>query len=109
VVDEGCGIIERLLEMRWRVVYGFQAPLDERDAAALRAHAQALHDDGYAVARLAGTSTSAPLGLDDVATILQRRIVAGWVSFVIDINDSVGLAASPIDPLEAPLETANAI
>ena len=39
----------------------------------------------------------APLDLDDVATILQHRIVAGWASFVIDMNTRVGLPYPRID------------
>jgi AcrR family transcriptional regulator len=101
VLDEGYDIIERLLEMRWRVAFGHEAPLDDRDRAALRAHARAFHDDGHAVARLACSPALAPLDLDDVATILQHRIIAGWVSFVIDMNERVGLPFPRIDLTEA--------
>jgi AcrR family transcriptional regulator len=101
VLDEGSGLIERLLEMRWRVAFGHEAPLDDLDRAALREHAQALHDDGHAVARLAGSTTLAPLDLSDVATILHHRIIAGWVSLVIDMNERVGLPFPQIDLTEA--------
>lgn len=101
VLDEACDLIERLLEMRWRAAFGHDAPLEDRGRAALRAHARAFHDDGHAVARLACSPTLAPLDLDDVATILQHRIIAGWVSFVIDMNERVGLPFPRIDLTEA--------
>jgi AcrR family transcriptional regulator len=101
VLDEGTELIERLLEMRWRVAVGHRAPLGDRDRAALRAHAQAFHDDGHAVARLACSPTLTPLDLDDVATILLHRIIAGWVSLVIDMNERVGLPFPQIDLTEA--------
>jgi AcrR family transcriptional regulator len=97
VLDDACNIIERLLEMRWRANFGYDAPLGERDRAALRAHAHAFHDDGHAVARLAYSPTLTPLDLGDVAAIMQHRIIAGWASFVIDMNERVGLPAPRVD------------
>jgi AcrR family transcriptional regulator len=101
VLEQGCDIIEHLLETRWRVAFGHEAPLDDLDRAALREHAQAFHDDGHAVARLACSTTSAPLDLDDVAKILHHRIIAGWASLVIDMNERVGLPFPQIDLTEA--------
>ena len=63
----------------------------------MRAHATAIHDDGHGVARLAYSPSLAPLELADVAVIMQHRIVAGWASFVIDMNGRVGLPFPQID------------
>ncbi len=97
VIDEGCEAIASLLETRWRVEFGHDATLSERDVGALHAHARAIHDDGHAVAHLAYSSSLAPLDLDDVATVLQHRMIAGWASFVIDLNARVGLPYPQID------------
>jgi AcrR family transcriptional regulator len=97
VIDEGCDMIASLLEARWRIEFGHEAPLGEQDMASLRAHARAIHDDSHAVAHLAYSPTLTPLDLDDVATILQHRVIAGWASFVIDMNARVGLPFPQID------------
>jgi AcrR family transcriptional regulator len=88
-------LIAALLEMRWRVEFGHEPPLVGQEQAAVHAHACALHDDGHAVARLA--ASPAPLDVADVAVILQHRIIAGWASFVIDMNERVGLPFPQID------------
>jgi len=97
IIDEGCDLIASLMEMRWRVEFGYQQPLEAEEIAALRAHACALQDDGHAVARLASSAALAPLDLGDVGVILQHRVIAGWASFVIDLNARVGLAFPQID------------
>jgi hypothetical protein len=97
VIDEGCGLIAGLLELRWRVEFGHQQPLSECEQAAVHAHACAIHDDGHAVARLASSPSLAPLDLAAVAVILEHRIMAGWASFVIDMNERVGLPFPQID------------
>ena len=97
VIDEGCDLIAALLASRWRIEFGYESPLDEQEQAAVGAHARVLHDDWHAVARLADSPSLAPLELADVAVIMQHRIVAGWVSFVIDMNERVGLPFPQID------------
>ena len=97
VIDEGVDLVAALLELRWRTVFGHQGALGRRDKAALRAHARAVYDDGSAAVQLAFTPISGPLGIDDVATILQNRLVGGWVAFVIDMNARVGLPFPRID------------
>jgi AcrR family transcriptional regulator len=91
VIDEGCDLIAALLEARWRIEFGYEAPLDEHAVAAVGAHARVIHDDGHAVARLACSPSLAPLDHADVAVIMKHRLVAGWASFVIDMNERVGL------------------
>ncbi|SRR6056297_648909 len=51
----------------------------------------------HAVARLASSPSLGTLDLADVAVIMQHRIVAGWASFAIDMNDRVGLPFPEID------------
>jgi AcrR family transcriptional regulator len=97
VIDEGCDLIAVLLESRWRIEFGYEAPLDDEEHAAVGAHARVLHDDWHAVARLANSPSLAPLESDDVAMIMQHRIMAGWASFVIDMNERVGLPFPQID------------
>jgi AcrR family transcriptional regulator len=94
-IAESQDLIAALLEMRWRVEFGHEPPLVGQEQAAVRSHACALHDDGHAVARLA--ASPAPLAVADVAVILQHRIIAGWASFVIDMNERVGLPFPQID------------
>lgn len=97
VVDEGRDLVAVLLETRWRIEFGHEAPLGTRDRDAVRAHAQAIHDDTHAIANLAYSPSLPPLGLDDVAMILQHRIIGGWSAFVIDMNARVGLPFPEID------------
>lgn len=96
-IEEGCELIATLLVSRWRIEFGYESPLDEQDRAAVVAHARAIHDDWHGVARLADSPLLAPLELADVAVIMQHRIVAGWASFVIDMNERVGLPFPQID------------
>ena len=97
LVDEGCDLVAVLLEARWRIEFGHEAPLDEQQRAAVGAHARAIHDDVHAVAGLAYSPSLAPLDLADVAVIMQHRIVAGWASFVIDMNERAGLPFPQVD------------
>jgi len=97
VIDRSNELIAALLEHRWRIEFGHEQQFGADDQAALAAHACAIHDDGLAIAELAFAAPSTPLGLDDVALILKHRLLAGWVSFVIDMNDRVGLAYPKID------------
>jgi AcrR family transcriptional regulator len=97
VIEESCGLIAGLLEMRWRVEFGHQQPLGECEQAAVHAHACAILDDGHAVARLANSPALPPLDLADVAVILEHRIIGGWASFAIDMNERVGLPFPQID------------
>ena len=97
VIDEGCELIADLLEARWRIEFGYEAPLDEHEQAAVVAHARAIHDDWHAVTGLAYSPSLAPLELADVAVIMRHRLVAGWASFVIDMNERVGLSFPQID------------
>jgi AcrR family transcriptional regulator len=97
VLDDGRDLVAALLESRWRIEFGHEVPLGTHDSDALHAHAQAIHDDGHAVARLAYSPSREPLDLDDIATILQHRIIGGWTAFVIDMNARVGLPFPKID------------
>ena len=97
VIDESCELVAVLLEARWRIEFGHEAPLAEQDIASLQAHARAMLDDSHAVGHLAYSPSLAPLDLDDVAMILQHRVIAGWASFVIDMNTRVGLPFPQID------------
>jgi len=97
VVAEGHDLIAALLEERWRTEFSDDTPLGTQELAAIRAHAQAMLDDGQAIALLAFSASLPPLGLDDLAMILAHRVIAGWAAFVIDLNARLGLAFPQID------------
>jgi len=99
LIDDGCEMIGTLLEMRWRAEFGGEAELRAKERTAIEAHGRATYDDGYAVARLA-RSSSCPFTRDELADMLQYRIIAGWAVFVIDMNDLVGLPFPAIDLTE---------
>lgn len=96
VIDEGRDVIEVVLEQRWRREFGGARPLDAPCRAAQRAHAQALYDDGHAIARIARDPDRA-IDIDHLAAALRCRILAGWVSYVIDLNERIGLPFPAID------------
>ncbi len=60
VIGETCDLVALLLEARWRIEFGGEEPLTERDMAALRAHARAIHDDAHAVAHCASSPPPPP-------------------------------------------------
>lgn len=96
IVAQGRDLVGEVLELRWRVEFGYQPDLTPNERANVLRHAQALHDDGHAIARLA-RSLPAHLDLDAVAAVFKYRLLAGWASFVIDMNGRVGLAFPRID------------
>lgn len=96
VVADVIDIVAALLESRWRIEFHHQSPLSSTDATALRRHAQAMHDDGHAIARLA-RSQPTDLDIEAIGDMLKYRLLAGWASFVIDMNERVGLPFPHID------------
>ena len=98
IVEQGRDVVAVLLESRWRIRFGYEPKLRAAERVCLLHHAQAVHDDGHAIARLARSSPFDPqLSIDEIADILKYRIIAGWSSFVIDMNERVGLPFPKID------------
>lgn len=89
VVNEGQGVLEAVLEHRWRVEFGGDAVLSGNDRAAQRAHAQLLHTDAHAVARLVRGPTP-PGGRAAIAGILELRVLMAWVTYVADMQRRTG-------------------
>lgn len=98
-IDDGCKMIGSVLELRWRAEFGGDVKLAAKERTAIAAHGRAMFDDGHAVARLA-RSPGCPFTRDELADILQYRILGGWSAFVIDMNDLVGLPFPAIDLAE---------
>ncbi len=96
IVEQGRDLVASILESRWRIEFGYEPVLDAAERSTVLRHAQAIHDDGHAVARLA-RSLPDNLDLDAIAAIFKYRILAGWASFVIDMNRRVGLPFPQID------------
>jgi AcrR family transcriptional regulator len=96
VVADVIDIVASILESRWRIEFHHQAALSATEATTVHRHAQAMHDDGHAVARLA-RSRPTDLDIDAIGDILKYRLLAGWASFVIDMNERVGLPFPDID------------
>jgi AcrR family transcriptional regulator len=96
LLNEGRDLVAFLLESRWRIEWGYEGPLDHEQRTVLLTHAQLIHDDGLAAARLARTSDNDSLR-DDLGDVLRYRLIAGWASFVIDMNDRVGLPFPTIE------------
>ena len=99
MIGDGYDMIAAILEFRWREEFGGAAKLTTKERTAIEAHGRATYDDGYAVARLA-RSSGCPFTRDELADMLQYRIIAGWSVFVIDMNDLVGLPFPEIDLTE---------
>ncbi len=98
MVEQGRDVVAILLESRWRIEFGHEPALRAAERVCLLRHAQAVYDDGYAIARLARSSPFDPhLNTDEIADILKYRILAGWSSFAIDMNERVGLPFPKID------------
>ena len=79
-----------LLEQEWRAELGWTAPLDDTDTSVLGAYAQLMQDEVIAVARLVG-SHAGPEDRDEMTRLLECRLLSGWYSLCIDLNDRLGL------------------
>jgi AcrR family transcriptional regulator len=79
-------LIVFVFESEWRKEYGYADPLRADTAAVQRAHAQIIVDDVVAVSRLVRDGMRA----DDVARLLQLRIVTSWTAYVVDMQTRLG-------------------
>jgi AcrR family transcriptional regulator len=79
-----------LLEQEWRAEAGWTAPLDDTNRAVLDAYAQLMQDEVIAVARLVG-SHAGPEDRDEMTGLLEYRLLSGWYSLCVDLNDRLGL------------------
>ncbi len=79
-------LIVFVFESEWRKEYGYADPLRADHAAVQRAHAQIIVDDVVAVSRLVRDGMRA----DDVARLLQLRIVTSWTAYVVDMQTRLG-------------------
>lgn len=79
-------LIVFVFESEWRKEYGYADPLRADPAAVQRAHAQIIVDDVVAVSRLVREGMRA----DDVARLLQLRIVTSWTAYVVDMQTRLG-------------------
>jgi AcrR family transcriptional regulator len=75
-----------VFESEWRKEYGYTDPLRSDTAAVQKAHAQIIVDDVVAVSRLVRDGMRA----DDVARLLQLRIVTSWTAYVVDMQTRLG-------------------
>lgn len=83
-------VVGDLLEQEWRAETGWTAPLDDTARAVLDAYAQLMQDEVIAVARLV-SSHSGPEDRDEMTRLLEYRLLSGWYSLCIDLNDRMGL------------------
>jgi AcrR family transcriptional regulator len=79
-------LIVFVFESEWRKEYGYADPLRADTMAVQRAHAQIIVDDVVAVSRLIRDGMRS----DDVARLLQLRIVTSWTAYVVDMQTRLG-------------------
>lgn len=89
VVDDGCAIIERHLEHRWRQEFGWDGALDDDAVAARSGHARLFHADGHAAARVVRSSPD-PRSRSALVGVLASRLVGGWIAYVADMQQRTG-------------------
>jgi AcrR family transcriptional regulator len=75
-----------VFESEWRKEYGYADPLRSDTMAVQRAHAQIIVDDVVAVSRLVRDG----MPREDVARLLQLRIVTSWTAYVVDMQTRLG-------------------
>ena len=78
----GRDLVVFVLESEWRAEYGYADPLRLSLATVQRRHAELILDDVIAVARFVRQSSDH----DDVARMLQLRIVTAWTAYVVDMQ-----------------------
>jgi AcrR family transcriptional regulator len=82
----GRDLVVFVLESEWRSEYGYADPLRLSVAAVQRRHAELILDDVIAVARFVRQSSDH----DDIARMLQLRIVTSWTAYVVDMQSRLG-------------------
>ncbi len=82
----GRDLVAFVLESEWRAEYEYADPLRSSVAAVQRRHAELILDDVIAVARFVRQSSDH----DDVARMLQLRIVTSWTAYVVDMQTRLG-------------------
>ena len=89
----GRDLVVFVLESEWRAEYGYADPLRSSIAAVQRRHAELILDDVIAVARFVRRGNDH----DDVARMLQLRIVTSWTAYVVDMQTRLGRPLPDID------------
>ena len=82
-----------VLESEWRSEYGYPDPLRLSVATVQRRHAELILDDVIALARFVRQNDDH----DDVARLLQLRIVTAWTAYVVDMQTRLGRPLPDID------------
>lgn len=90
-IESGSGLVAIVLETQYRQVVRHHTAFPTAERAAHDAHARVLFADGFAVARLARSDSG--IDRDALADVLRYRIVAGWVTYLLDMNHRLGLKA----------------
>lgn len=89
----GRDLVVFVLESEWRSEYGYADPLRLSVAAVQRRHAELILDDVIAVARFVRQISDH----DDIARMLQLRIVTSWTAYVVDMQSRLGRPLPDID------------
>jgi hypothetical protein len=89
-IATGVGVVAIVLETQYRQVVRHHAAFTGAERAAHDAHARLMYADGFAVARLARRDVS--IDRDALADVLRHRLIAGWLAYLVDMNDRLGLA-----------------
>lgn len=82
----GRDLVVFVLESEWRSEYGYADPLRSSAATVQRRHGELILDDVIALARFVRQSDDH----DDVARLLQLRIVTAWTAYVVDMQTRLG-------------------
>ena len=82
-----------VLESEWRSEYDYADPLRPSVATVQRRHAELILDDVIAIARFVRQSDDH----DDVARVLQLRIVTAWTAYVVDMQTRLDRPLPDID------------
>ena len=82
-----------VLESEWRSEYGYTDPLRLSVADVQRRHGELILDDVVALARFVRRSDDR----DDVARLLQLRIVTAWTAYVVDMQTRLDRPLPDID------------
>ena len=89
----GRDLVVFVLESEWRSTYGYTDPLRLSLVTVQRRHAELILDDVMAIARFVRQSDDH----DDVARVLQLRIVTAWTAYVVDMQTRLDRPLPDID------------
>jgi AcrR family transcriptional regulator len=93
LLGAGRDLVVFVLESEWRSEYGYTDPLRLNVVTIQQRHAELILDDVVAIARFVRRSDDP----DDVARLLQLRIVTAWTAYVVDMQSRLGRPLPDID------------